>query len=68
VHEGGRGFAPVAEFEGALAEPASGNDGNSVGEAAVDFDKGDEVLAIFAMRVAYLRASTRPTPKSEKPG
>jgi len=47
VDEGGGHFAPVAEFDGALAEAAAGDDGDSVGGAAIDFDEGDEALAVF---------------------
>jgi len=43
--------APVAKFEGALAETATGNDGDSVGGATVNFYKGDQSLAIFAARI-----------------
>lgn len=48
VDESGGHFAPVAELESALAEAASGNDADGVCGAAVDFDKGDEALAVFA--------------------
>lgn len=48
VDEGGGHFAPVADFKGALAESASGDDADGVGSAAVDFDEGDEALAVFA--------------------
>ena len=44
-------LAPVAKLEGALAEAASGDDADGVGHAAVDFDIGDEALAVFAVRV-----------------
>src|SRR5215472_5927516 len=44
-------FSPVAEFKGALAEPASRDHAYGVGRAAVDFDEGDETLAVFAVRV-----------------
>ncbi len=48
----GRGhLSPVAEFQGALAETASGDHGDGVGGAAVDFDEGDEALAVFSARV-----------------
>ena len=39
-------FAPVAELEGTLAEPAAGDEADCIGGAAVDFDKGYEALAI----------------------
>jgi hypothetical protein len=45
VDEGGRDFAPVAKFQSALAETAVGDEGDRVGDAAVDFDVGDEALA-----------------------
>ena len=51
VHECGGHFAPVAEFQGALAEAASGDHGDRVGGAAVDFDECDEALAVFAARI-----------------
>jgi hypothetical protein len=51
IDEGGGHFSPVAEFQGALAETASGDDGDGVGGAAVDFYEGDEALAVFAARV-----------------
>jgi len=46
VDEGGGHLAPVAKFEGALAEAAGGDDGDGVGGAAIDFDDGDEALAV----------------------
>jgi len=51
VDEGGGHFAPVAEFESAFDEATSGNDGDGIGRAAVDFDEGHEALAVFAARV-----------------
>ena len=46
VDEGGGHLAEVAELEGALADAAAGNDADCVGGAAVDFDEGDEALAV----------------------
>ena len=45
IHEGGGNFAPVAKFQGALAEPAIGDQRDGVGDAAVDFDIGDDAFA-----------------------
>src|ERR1700690_645786 len=44
-------LSPVAKFQGALAETASGDHGDGVGGAAVDFDEGDQTLAIFSARI-----------------
>jgi len=51
VHEGGSDFSPVAEFQGTLAEAASGDDGYGVGGAAVDLYERDEALAVSAVRI-----------------
>ena len=48
IHEGGGHLSPVAEFQGALAETASGDYADGVGGAAVDFYEGDQALAVFA--------------------
>ena len=55
INESGGHFSPVAEFEGALAEAASGDYRDGVGGAAVDFDESYEALAVFfvAARVFY---------------
>jgi len=45
IAEGGGDFAPVAEFQGALAETAIGDERDGVGDAAVDFGKGDDAFA-----------------------
>src|SRR5580692_9078549 len=45
IAEGGGDFAPVAEFEGAFAEAAIGDEGDCVGNAAVDFGEGDNAFA-----------------------
>jgi hypothetical protein len=50
VDEAGGHFAPVAEFEGALAEAASGDDGDGVGGAAINLDEGNEALAVGRLR------------------
>src|SRR6185437_12233329 len=44
-------LAPVAELERALTEPAAGDDPDGVGGAAVDFNEGDEALAVAAARL-----------------
>ena len=38
-------FAPVAEFQGALAETAVRDEGDGVGYAAIDFGEGDDAFA-----------------------
>jgi len=38
IEESGGDFAPVAEFQGALAEAAVGDERDGVGDAAVDFN------------------------------
>jgi hypothetical protein len=45
IAEGGGDFAPVAEFQGALAEATVGDEGDGIGDAAVDFGKGDDAFA-----------------------
>ena len=45
-------LSPVAEFEGALAETATGNDGDGVGGAAIDLYEGNEALAVGGARIA----------------
>src|SRR5712692_1957405 len=51
VHEGGGDLAPVAELQGALAEAATGDDGDGVGGAAVNLHKSDQTLAVFTARI-----------------
>jgi hypothetical protein len=46
VDEGGGHLAEVAVLEGSLAETAAGDYCDCVGGAAVDFDEGDEALAV----------------------
>jgi len=53
VDEGGGHLAPVAELYSAFAQAAAGDDGNSVGGAAVDFNKGDQTLAVFWIDQAF---------------
>src|SRR5260370_4280890 len=53
MDEGGGHLAPVAELDGALAKAASGDDGDGVGGAAVDFDEGDEALAVLWIDDAF---------------
>ena len=45
IAEGGGDFSPVAEFQGAFAEAAIGNECDGVGDAAVDFSEGDDAFA-----------------------
>ena len=45
IAESGGDFAPVSEFEGALAEAAIGNESDGVGDAAIDFGEGDDAFA-----------------------
>jgi len=56
VDEGCSHLAPVAEFDGALAEAAAGDDANGVGGAAVDLDKSDEAFAVGAFGVVDAEA------------
>lgn len=46
VDEGGGHLAEVAELEGSLADTAAGDDSYCVCCAAVDFDEGDQALAV----------------------
>src|SRR5712692_11007777 len=46
VDEGGGDFAPVAEFQCALAEAAVGDERDGVSHAAIDFDIRNEALAL----------------------
>src|SRR5258708_3533391 len=56
IDEGCGHLSPVAEFQGALSEAASGDHGDGVGGAAVDFDEGDEALAVFFITARILDA------------
>ena len=56
IDEGRGHLSPVAEFQGALSEAASGHHGDGVGGAAVDFDEGDEALAVFFITARVLDA------------
>ena len=38
IHKSRCYFAPIAEFQGALAKPAISHDRHSIGDAAVDLD------------------------------
>jgi hypothetical protein len=51
IHECSRNFAPVAEFQGTFTQTTSGDDGDRVRGAAVDFDEGDEALSVFPVGV-----------------
>ena len=46
VTKGGGDFAPIAELKGALAETAISDESHSVSDAAINFDKGNNALAI----------------------
>jgi len=45
IDESGSDFAPVAEFQGALAETAVGDQRDSIGDAAVDFNVRNDAFA-----------------------
>jgi hypothetical protein len=51
INEGRGHLSPVAKFQGALAETASGDYGYGVGGAAVDFYERHQAFAIFTARV-----------------
>ena len=51
VDKGGGHLAPVAELKGSLAKAAAGDDGDSIGSAAVNLYKGDETFAVCAARI-----------------
>jgi hypothetical protein len=53
INEGGCHLAPVAKFEGALSQTAASDNADGVGGATVDFDEGDETLAVAAARLLY---------------
>ena len=46
VDEGGGHLAEVAMLESSLAETAAGDDRDGIGSTAVDFDEGDQALAV----------------------
>jgi hypothetical protein len=46
ITESGGDLAPVAKFQGALAEAAVGDQSDSVGDAAVNLDEGDDAFAL----------------------
>ena len=48
-------LAPVAKLQRALTQSASGDDADGIGGAAVDFDEGDQPLAILSARVIDAR-------------
>jgi CBS domain-containing protein len=56
VDKGGGHFAPVAELDCALAQPATGDDGDGVSGATVDLDEGDQAFAVNAFGVANFEA------------
>src|SRR5262249_14300790 len=51
INEGRGHLAPVAKFQRPFAQAAAGDDHDGVGSAAIDFDKGDDALTIFALRI-----------------
>ena len=55
VAEGRRHFSEIAKLEGALAEAASGDDGDGVGGAAVDLDERHQALAVCAGGIVQLQ-------------
>ena len=71
VHKCGRDLSPVAELQRAFAEAASGDDGDSVGGAAIDFDEGYEPLSVFSLRIVdaeFLQAEHGETDAQHLPG
>ncbi len=46
VDESGGDFAPVAEFQGALAEAAVGDERDGIGDAAINFNVRNDALAL----------------------
>src|SRR6185503_16799316 len=44
-------LAPIAKLESTLAQPAAGNHHHGICGATVDFNKGDDALAVFALWV-----------------
>jgi hypothetical protein len=69
VDERGRDFPPVPKLQGTFAQATTGDYGNGIGGTPVDFDEGDEALAIFfiAARVIYteLRQAKHCEPHTE---
>ena len=57
VDEGCRHLAPVAKFERPFAQPATGDDADGIGGAAIDLDEGDQALAVPSAR--FLDAQAR---------
>src|SRR4030088_1877670 len=51
IHESRRNFSPVAKLQRAFAQAATSDNGDSVSGTPVNLNKGDETLAIFAVRV-----------------
>ena len=45
IHKRSGDFAPVAEFQRALAQPTMGHNRHGIGDAAVDLNVGDQPLA-----------------------
>jgi hypothetical protein len=53
INEGRGHLSPVAKFQGALAQAASGHHGYGVGGTAVDLYERYQALAVFAARIFY---------------
>src|SRR5260370_32899064 len=51
IHESRRSLSPVAKLQSAFAQSTARDHRDSVGGAAVDLNKSDETLAVFAARV-----------------
>lgn len=49
IDEGGGHFAPVAEFQGTSAEPTAGNEADSIGGAAVNFNVCEQAFSVASM-------------------
>ena len=60
INKGGGHFAPVAKLECALAQAAARDQSDGVGGAAVDFDVGNETLAIGSLRTALEAQAAKP--------
>src|SRR5579864_1682028 len=51
INKGSGNLAPVAKLESALAQAAAGHDHHGVRGATVDFNKGDDALAVLALGI-----------------
>jgi hypothetical protein len=70
VNEGGGHFSPVAEFQGALAEPAICDERDGVGDAPVDLDVRDDAFALGdgVVDAEFAQAQHRETYAQDLPG